>query len=299
MAVTLRQVEIFLALATELHFGRAADRLHIAQATASQELKRLEVALGLRLFTRSTRTASLTPAGEALVEEARALLDSADRFTDRARLFQTEHLQRVRVVASPSVINTLLPAVIRRAEQETPDTSIEEIAADSGAVVAEVLRQTADIGIGRFLTPPPRFATEVLLQEEFLAVVSAANPLAGSASIDPAQLGDLPLLLWSREQAPAYYDALLALCHDRGLSPMILVSPPRIVGSRSYLLGEGRAFSLVPRSAVPSLPAEVVAVPLDPPGALPLEMIYRDRDPRESLHETVELIRSTASQLLR
>ncbi|MFJ3394790.1 LysR family transcriptional regulator [Leifsonia aquatica] len=299
MAVTLRQVEIFLALATELHFGRAADRLHIAQATASQELKRLEVALGLRLFTRSTRTASLTPAGEALVEEARALLDSADRFTDRARLFQTEHLQRVRVVASPSVINTLLPAVIRRAEQETPDTSIEEIAADSGAVVAEVLRQTADIGIGRFLTPPPRFATEVLLQEEFLAVVSAAHPLAGSASIDPADLGDLPLLLWSREQAPAYYDALLALCHDRGLSPMILVSPPRIVGSRSYLLGEGRAFSLVPRSAVPSLPAEVVAVPLDPPGALPLEMIYRDRDPRESLHETVELIRSTASQLLR
>ncbi|ERK70262.1 LysR family transcriptional regulator [Leifsonia aquatica] len=299
MAVTLRQVEIFLALATELHFGRAADRLHIAQATASQELKRLEVALGLRLFTRSTRTASLTPAGEALVEEARALLDSADRFTDRARLFQTEHLQRVRVVASPSVINTLLPAVIRRAEQETPDTSIEEIAADSGAVVAEVLRQTADIGIGRFLTPPPRFATEVLLQEEFLAVVSAAHPLAGSASIDPADLGDLPLLLWSREQAPAYYDALLALCHDRGLSPMILVSPPRIVGSRSYLLGEGRAFSLVPRSAVPSLPSEVVAVPLDPPGALPLEMIYRDRDPRESLHETVELIRSTASQLLR
>jgi DNA-binding transcriptional LysR family regulator len=299
MAVTLRQVEIFLALATELHFGRAADRLHIAQATASQELKRLEVALGLRLFTRSTRTASLTPAGEALVEEARALLDSADRFTDRARLFQTEHLQRVRVVASPSVINTLLPAVIRRAEQETPDTSIEEIAADSGAVVAEVLRQTADIGIGRFLIPPPRFATEVLLQEEFLAVVSAAHPLAGSASIDPADLGDLPLLLWSREQAPAYYDALLALCHDRGLSPMILVSPPRIVGSRSYLLGEGRAFSLVPRSAVPSLPAEVVAVPLDPPGALPLEMIYRDRDPRESLHETVELIRSTAAQLLR
>ncbi|GAB6856423.1 LysR family transcriptional regulator [Microbacterium xylanilyticum] len=298
MAITLRQVEIFLALASELHFGRAAETLHIAQATASQELKRLEVALGLRLFTRSTRTASLTPAGEALIEVARTLVESAEHFTDTARLFHTERLQRVRVVASPSVMNALLPAVIRRAEHESVDTSIEEIASDSGAVVAEVARRGADIGIGRFLTPPPRFTKEVLAEEEFLTVLSAAHPLAGSESIDLADLGDLPLLLWSREQAPGYYDALLALCNDRGLSPMVLVSPPRIVGSRSYLLGEGRAFSLVPRSAISSLPVEVVAIPLDPPGKLPLEMIYRASDPRESLHDTIRLIRATASQLL-
>ncbi|MBS1906166.1 MAG: LysR family transcriptional regulator [Actinobacteria bacterium] len=298
MRITLRQIEVFLALADELHFGRAAESLHIAQATASQELKRLEVALGLRLFARSTRAATLTPAGEALLEDARALVDAAGRLTDRAQLFHSAHLARVRVAASPSVVNRLLPAVIRRAEDAAPGTSIEELAAESGTVVETLREHAADIGIGRFLTPPPRFVKEVLVEEEFVAVLATTHPLATQDAVDLRELGDLPLLLWPREQAPEYYDALLGMCIDRGLTPMVLVSPPRIVGSRSYLLGDGRAFSLVPRSAAESLPGGVVARPLAQPATLALEMIYREKDPRASIAEVTDLIRSAATELL-
>jgi len=297
--MSLRQVEIFVALAETLHFGRAADRLHIAQATASQELKRLEVQLGLRLLTRSTRAANLTPAGEALLGDAQALLDASHRLSERARLFQAEYLHRVRLVASPSVVNKLLPAVIRRADAELPDTTIEEISADTGTVIAEMSRQGGDIAIGRFLAPPPRFVRETLATEECVAILSADHPLAGQESIDLSELTDLPLLLWSREQAPDYYDALLGICHDRGLNPMILVSPPRIVGTRSYLLSEMRAFSIVPRSTAYSLPPEVRAIPVTPRAELPLHLVFREADPRDSVRATLTLIREAAMDLLR
>lgn len=297
MNFTLRQVEVFVALAETLHFGRAADSLMVAQATASQELKRLEIALGLRLFDRTTRTATLTPAGEAMLQDARALLETAQQFSTRSLLFREEYLHRARIVASPSVINELIPAVIKRAEQSGSNIAIEEIAADSGAVMDEMLHRNADIGIGRFLTLPPRFVKETIAQEEFYAVIAAAHPLASTDTVDLANAGELPLLLWSREQAPEYYDALLQACTDRGLHPMVLLSPPRIVGSRSYLLREGKAFALVPRSATDALPSEVRALPLTEPVHLPLEMAFRAQDPREVIAQTLALLRATAREL--
>lgn len=297
MNFTLRQVEVFVALADTLHFGRAADALMIAQATASQELKRLELALGLRLFDRTTRTASLTPAGQAMLDDARALLEASQQFGTRSYLFREEFLHRARIVASPSAINELIPAVIQRAERAGSTIAIEEFGVDSGAITAEMAQRGADIGVGRFLTPLPRFTKEVIAEEEFYAVVSTVHPLVGSTEIDLAQLGDLPLLLWSREQAPEYYDALLQLCEERGLHPMVLVSPPRIVGSRSFLLRGGKAFALVPRSAVDSLPSEVRAIPLTQRAFLPLEMTYRLNDPRAVITETLALLRATAREL--
>lgn len=297
MSLTLRQVEVFVAVAEALHFGKAAERLSISQATASQEVKRLEVALGLTLLQRSTRSVTLTPAGSAVLAESRKLMTAAASVADRAALFRDEYLGRLRIVASPSVVNLLLPRAMSASEAVMPTIRIEEVSVDSGEVSAEVAARGADIGIGRFLDAPEGYVREALVDERFVVALSDAHPLAGRDSVHLSELHDLPLLLWPREHAPRYHDALLQLCADDGLAPLILVSPPRIVGSRLYLIAEARAFSLVPESTVAFLPPGVRGVQLSRPASLPLEVVHRARDPREHVAAFLDILRSEAGRL--
>lgn len=137
----------------------------------------------------------------------------------------------------------------------------------------------------------------MITDEEILVALSRDHPCAGAARIALEELHDLPLLLWSREQHPQYYDYVRAICVERGLNPMVLVSPPRIVGSRQYLLSEARAFSLVPRSAVGHLSDDLRTVSLQKPATLPLEMQWRDDDPRPYARALCELIVDEAAAL--
>lgn len=297
MKMTLRQVEIFLAVAAEMHFARAAESIHISQPTVSQEIRRLERALQVQLFDRTTRAARLTTAGEAILTDAKQLMASAAHLADKALLFSPEHTKKLRVVASPSVVNRLLPDVISQSERELPGLSIQDVPVDTGAVSTRLQGEGGDIGLGRFLTAPQGFLKETLVHESVLVTLSSRHPLAGSDSIDLRDLGDLPLLLWSREQNPEYYDALLQICYDRGLSPLILVSPPLIVGARSYLIAENRAFSLVPESAANHLPPRLRAIPLSAAASLPLEMLFLEHDPRVVVPQFLNIIRTKARAL--
>ncbi|GAB3127456.1 LysR family transcriptional regulator [Glaciibacter psychrotolerans] len=297
MQYTLRQIEIFVAVAEAGHFGRAAEALHISQPTVSQEVGRLERALGIALLDRSKRSATVTAAGEVMMIEGRMLLSQADRLLDQVRLHDPSRQRAARIVASPSVVNRLLPAVISRAEQEIPSVRIEDIPVETGGVSPEMVVENADIGLGRFLTELDGFQIETIALEQVYVALSRAHPLAQRDSIALADLDDLPLLLWSREQNPVYYDYLMEICTSRGLSPMVLVSPPRIVGSRLYLLSESRAFSLVPSSMLGHLSEGLTTVPLDRPATVPLSMQWRTGDTRPQLAQLRELVREVAAGL--
>ncbi|MEW2492679.1 LysR family transcriptional regulator [Streptomyces nodosus] len=299
MKITLRQVEIFVTVAEHLHFGRAAEALHISQPTVSQEVGRLERALGLSLFDRTRRSVSLTSAGEAMAEEGRKLLSQAEGLVSRVRLYEESRMKTIRVVATPSVVNRLLPAVISRAEKELPELVIEDIAVETGAVSSRLATGHGDIGLGRFLDPVDGLRTEVIADEEVFVALSRNHPSADAARTSLEELDDLPLLLWPREQNPKYYDYVRTVCVERGLNPMVLVSPPRIVGSRLYLLSEARAFSLVPGSTVGHLSDDLRAVPLEKPATLPLEMQWRADDPRPYVRALCELIVDEAGNLER
>ncbi|MBH0023055.1 LysR family transcriptional regulator [Salinibacterium sp. SWN248] len=295
MKITLRQVEIFVAVADAGHFGRAAEALEISQPTVSQEVSRLERALGVALLDRSGRSATLTQAGEAMATEGRHLLTHANQVVRDVQLFEPSRIRTARVVASPSVVNRLLPAVISRAEQSLSSVRIEDVLVDTGGVSAHLVSEHADIGLGRFLEATEGYESEVIVREQIFVAVSRNHPLANTTDIELPELGDLPLLLWPREQNPAYFDYLLEICTSRGLSPLLLVSPPRIVGSRLYLLSESRAFSLVSAALIGHLPEDLVAIPLAQPATLPLEMQWRANDNRPQLAALRDLIREVAS----
>jgi DNA-binding transcriptional LysR family regulator len=296
--LTVRQLEVFIVMARELHFARAAKALHLSQPTVSLEIRKLEEALGVELFERSTRTTLLSDAGAALLAEADAIHAQLVSFEDTARLFSRMSDRTVTVVASPSVVDRLLPAVIGTAEKTLPDLVIDEITADTGTVTSALAAQDADIGLGRFLDPLPGFQVETLAQEEVFAVLSRGNPHAADRTLRLSELAGLPLLLWPRERSPRYYDAILTLCDERGLVPEIFEAPARIVGSRSYLIGENRAFTLVPGSARAHLSDDLRAVPLSIPAVLPMEMLSRTTDPRPFVGELIAVIRAQATRLL-
>ncbi|WP_162002368.1 LysR substrate-binding domain-containing protein [Streptomyces sp. CB01881] len=297
MGFTLRQLEVFLAVAGTLHFGRAAERLHISQPTVSQEVARLERTVGVELFDRSRRAVRLTPAGEVMAAESARLLEQAGSLLARVRLHEESRMGTARIVASPSVMNRLLPAVVSRAERELPALEPAELAVDTGHVSTTLAAELADIGLGRFLEDVPGYRREKLADEPVRVAVSRRHPLAGRDGIHLHELRDLPLLLWSREQHPRYYDHVLGLCSARGVEPPVLVSPPRIVGSRLYLLAQNRAFSLVPASMAGHLTEEVVTVRLADRATLPLEMQWRLDDERPRLAALRELIRQEAAAL--
>lgn len=296
MGVTLRQLEIFVAVARECHFGRAAEALHISQPVVSQEIRRLERAVGAPLFDRSTRTVTLTELGSALVEEAGEVHRAARNFADRATRLSGERRCRLRIAVTPSVMDQLLPAVLRRAEADIPDAALEEVAVQTGEVAEALLGGGCDVGIGRFVAPPPGHTAEIIRSEPVLVALSSNHPLAGSDAVNLADLGDLPLLLWARTQNPAYYDHLVSICADRGLEPAVLCSPPLIVGGRSYLIADGRAFSLVPESAAARFTAGITVLPLSRPAAVPLSMVWRAGDPRPAVRDLLAVIRAVSSQ---
>lgn len=295
MKITLRQVEIFVAVADAGHFGRAAEALQISQPTVSQEVSRLERALGIALLDRSGRSAKLTQAGEAMAAEGRQLLTHANQVVRDVQLYEPTRIRTARIVASPSVVNRLLPAVISRAEQSLSSVRIEDVLADTGGVSTRLVSEHADIGLGRFLDATEGYETEVIVREQVFVALSRKHPLANAAHLELPELGDLPLLLWPREQNPAYFDYLLEICTSRGLSPLLLVSPPRIVGSRLYLLSEARAFSLVSAALIGHLPEDLVAIPLAQPATLALEMQWRASDNRPQMTALRDLIREVAS----
>ncbi|WP_116043418.1 LysR family transcriptional regulator [Amycolatopsis palatopharyngis] len=276
MKFTVRQLEAFRAVATELHFGRAASSLRLSQPTVSKELHRLERALDLELFQRSSGGTALTAEGEELLPHAERALDALARLGEAASTVKRRLASEVRVATSPSIVNRLMPEILRYLEVAHPQLSITTVEVETGEVGQAVENGEADVGLGHHVGPVHSGHVRTIGHDEVYVLI--AEELVGPdvAAVDLARLEKLPLLLWPREHNPAYYDALLTICHDRRLDPLILTGTSRISGSRSYFLHDGRAFSLVPRDFALAEAPDLRAVPLSVPGWLPLDVAWVD-----------------------
>lgn len=296
MSVTLRQLEVFVAVAETAHFGNAAERLHISQPVVSQEIRRLERALDAPLFERTTRTVRLTRAGRTLLDDARDVCCAVDTFVTRGRRLSAGRANRLRIAVTPSVVDQILPAILRRAEDDLPGALLEEVPVETGEVADALEHRDCDVGLGRYIEPTPGQRSETIRSERMLVALSSRHPLAEEPEIDLARLEDLPLLLWPREQNPPYHDRIVRICAERGLEPLLLVSPPRIVGGRSYLIADNRAFCLIPESTACRLSGDIRAVPPARPASVPLSVVWTDHDPRPLVTEFVRLAREVGAE---
>ncbi|MFF7970878.1 LysR substrate-binding domain-containing protein [Streptomyces sp. NPDC007905] len=209
----LRQLTYFVAVAEELHFGRAADRLHIVQSAVSQQIQRLERELGAELFDRSPRRVRLTAAGERLLPEARSVLAAAERA--RTAVAPPSGLR----IGTSTGLGAHLDRVLAAFAERAPQVPVELFSLPVAERLARVAAGRLDAAFVRAAEPPPGVRVLPLWPDPLVAALPATHPLAARPEVALADLADLPLTLTPRRNNPALVDLVVGACHTAGFEP--------------------------------------------------------------------------------
>jgi DNA-binding transcriptional LysR family regulator len=248
----VRQLRCFVAVAEELHFGRAAARLHVAGPAVSQTIRSMEAELGLTLFNRTNRRVELTEAGTVLLAEARGVLDRFDgAMTTMAGVRRGER-GRVRIGAVPALPPRLIPRLLEVCAAQTPRIEVVVTAARSGAGVSEALDSEADMVLVRGEVEEPLIASRVVAREPVGVALRDDHPLAARAEISPRELTGVPLIAFPRQSDVAEYDRVMGALAAGGLPEPRVVheSHPGAVDASLRLVAAGVGASLKLRSEV-------------------------------------------------
>src|ERR1700738_5341818 len=223
-----RVLRYFLAVAQELHFGRAAARLYISQPSLSNQIQNLERALGTDLFVRNSRQVALTPAGRALLEEAPLALGALERAAERARLAGAGIAGTVRLGYAPLGGYETLGAILTAVEHDSPNMTVIATELFSAEIPARVLAGELDIGLALFPEPMRGVRSEPLRMEPLALLPGKPHRPPAGAPTPPARPENETLLLFPRELAPGYYDRVIAACEQSGFQPWVrtFTDPP-------------------------------------------------------------------------
>ncbi|MBF6171765.1 LysR family transcriptional regulator [Nocardia blacklockiae] len=259
--VELRHLRYFLAVAEELHFGRAAGRLHIAQPALTQQIQRLETLLGTKLFARTSRSVALTPAGEVLRERAAAILGHARRDLDEVVRIGQGSQGRLYLGFVPSVLPLNPLRSVRQFRDAYPLVSIDLVEGYTTHMMAQLGHGALDMAIVRDPDEQPGTVVFPLATEPFVAVLPVDHPLADRTAVTGADLAGEPLVFFPR--------AAGGHAHDKNLRPLVESGHrPHIVQEGNnwttilYLVAEGLGVTVAPRSATFTAPQTVRIVPL-------------------------------------
>lgn len=248
MNLELRQLRYFVAVAEECHFGRAATRLHMTQPPLSQAIQSLEAALGTPLFARTRRSVALTPAGAALLPEARRLLQQAAALPELARRAASGASGSMSLAFVSSADYGVLPPLLREFRERYPQVEIELREATSNVQEEDLLQGRIDAGL---LIPPltdkARELNYLTVTSEPLVLAVPQGTLGKRASVPLKAAADMPLIIFPRRIAPGFHDAILGCFRDAGLTPRIgqeAIQMQTIVS----LVSAGMGMALVPQS---------------------------------------------------
>ncbi|MCQ4273407.1 LysR substrate-binding domain-containing protein [Pseudomonas kuykendallii] len=218
----LRHLRYFIAVAEELHFGRAAELLGISQPPLSQQIQALEQELGARLFERTNRRVELSEAGRLFLEEARLVLAQVDKAADVARRAQLGELGEMKIgFTSSAPFSTRIPKAIHAFRQAFPAVHLNLQEMSSKKVADALVDESIEIGLMRPLPLPDSLRMQELFREPLVAVLNAAHPLAasGGGGLHLEALAGEPFVFFPRGYGSGLYAQLLSLASRAGFSP--------------------------------------------------------------------------------
>ncbi len=218
----LRHFRYFVAVAEELHFGRAAAQLGISQPPLSQQIQALEVELGARLFERTNRRVALSEAGRLFLEEARAVLAQVDKAADVARRAQLGELGELKIgFTSSAPFNSSIPKALYAFRQAYPAVHLNLREMSSREVADGLLDESIDVGLMRPLPLADSLQVTELFREPLVAVLSASHPLTQTpgGGLRLAQLAEEPFVFFPRSYGSGLYAQLVDLARQAGFSP--------------------------------------------------------------------------------
>ena len=216
----LRHFRYFVAVAEELHFGRAAERLHIVQPALSRQIIALERELGVELFDRS-RGVTLTASGEAFLSEARNVLRHADQAAQAAKATASGSIGSLEIGCIGSAMWKILPAILSEHRRRHPDLLFHLHQTSSPLQIESLRKGELHIGFVRPLAQHDDLVFETVLREQFVIAMPATHPLANREAIDLAELCDETFITLPRENAPMLHDQHVATCLSYGFTPKL------------------------------------------------------------------------------
>ena len=292
----LRYLHAFLAVAEELHFGRAALRLCIAQPALSRQIQQLERELGVPLFEREHHRVSMTQAGRVFLEEVRPALAQLDRAARAAQEVGQGQRGQLKVGFTASTMYSLLPQIIRVFQERYPQAEVTFTEVYSGKQSEQLHAKSIDVGFALFAENEETLCVETLWKEPLIAVLPRNHPLAAHPDLSLSALSGEPFVLFPRLLGPRLYDRILHFCRQAGFQPRIAqeAAPQRTIIT---LVGAGAGVSLVPASLQEVQDHGVVYRPLLPPiPAIEFAVVWRQDDASPLLHNFLNVAREAAQK---
>lgn len=259
----LSQIRAFVAVAEELHFGRAAERLGMAQPPLSRTIRALETELGASLFQRTTRSVSLSSAGEAFYEPAKHMLATQQAAVESVHRSSRGQIGRIRFGYSHPSSRHLVAALVAASEENNPGVSFQlesRVYADEG--LERIMDGTLDLALVRWQQRPSLIAGRPVQIERPCVAVPPGHPLAKRTSVDVAELSEERFIFLPSRPNSNLRETGMRLCLDAGFAPRVVQEAPDSQ-SIAALVGAGMGVTITFDSVAAGYGSDVVAVPLN------------------------------------
>ncbi|MCX6386372.1 MAG: LysR substrate-binding domain-containing protein [Solirubrobacterales bacterium] len=288
----LRHLRYFVAVAEELHFRRAAQRLHMSQPPLSQQIRALEREIGVTLLVRDRRGVSLTPSGRAFLAEARNVLGAVEHAAATARSVDRGDLGDLAIGFVGSTMYGQVPEFLRSFAVENPGVRVRLREMAPGAQLLALAASEIDIG---FLRPPiaaDAVTVETLFEEPLVVALPSDHRLVNSARVDVRALAQEAFVSFSPEDAPGVYEATQGTLADAGVVPRVVQMVTELQTAVG-LVAAGLGVTFVPSSLMALNRTGVTYRPLRPkPRKVGFAVAYRTTDESPVVEAFLALARS-------
>lgn len=260
----IRQLECFVAVAEELHFRRASERLALSQSALSERISALEHEIGARLFFRTTRQVSLTQAGSEFLKDSKKILTDIDRSVSNVRHAADSDLHNIRVSGVDEAISMVLPRVLLAFRQTDPEVHVQVLEISSSEQHSkELIAYRTDVAFVRTPQEDEFMTSELLYRQPIVVVLADSNPLSNSNSLSTADIVDQPIVGYPKHARPILHEALWSGFRKIGAQPNIVCE---IIDKSTLLqfVAHGLGIALAPAWVKNIAPSGVSFVPFEP-----------------------------------
>ena len=292
----IRQLECFVAVAEELHFRKAGERLGLSQSALSERISALEHELGARLFFRTTRQVSLTQAGSEFVQNAKRILADIERSVSNVRHTAESDLRHIRVSGVDEAISMLLPRVLLGFRKTDPNVHVQVLEISSSEQHSqELIGHRTDVAFVRTPQEDDFVTSELLHRQPVLVALAASNSLSNSESLSASDIVEQPIVGYPKHARPILHEALWSGFRQIGAQPNIVCE---IIDKSTLLqfVAHGLGIALAPAWIRNIAPPGVTFVPFEPCNTpIELYVAFRKSGNSDTVNRFVDTVRTTVA----
>lgn len=290
--IELRHLRYFMAVAEELHFGRAAEKLHMAQPPLSQQIRQLENELGFQLFYRTKRSVALTEAGQVFLVECQRIFRQLEQAIQTGRQVSRGEQGQLVIGFVSSAAYNVLPEILRSFRLAVPDVRLELHELTTDQQIQWLQEGRMDVGLVRPPVDESKFGLLSVIQEPLAVALPESHLLAGQELVSLVSLMSEPFVLFPRPLAPGLYDQIISLCHQGGFSPNVVQEAIQMQTIVSLVAAE-IGIAIVPLSLQNLQRTGVVYKPLqEPTPQASIALVWRREDTSPTVHRFLAIVRS-------